>query len=303
MRRRSAQRSRGALIRHVRQSGGTRHGQRREEPWRGGASRCRTGCSTRRARSCSADPAEPGDDAGSRRGARRGAGRAGSTSHRSRSSSPRAREPGREARAALLDAERAARANDQPALAAARGRLRASILAGSYLMTLAAVAERDAESAREWLLIRDFRKATRFTRPGVDATLAVRQLARREIGPRRAALGVRKDLLDAYQARVVSELDEASQAAERGFDARARRDRGHRGRPLARSSHRSTSASAARRRGPPPPSTSRLSPPGRHAPRPRASLPRARCWTASWPLPSPPRSRRAARLSSCAFST
>jgi len=49
---------------------------------------------------------------------------------------------------------------------------------------------------------REFRKATRFTRPGVDATLAVRELARGRSGPRAAALGVKKDLLDAYQARI-----------------------------------------------------------------------------------------------------
>ena len=38
-----------------------------------------------------------------------------------------------------------------------------------------------------WLLLREFRKATRFTRPGVDGTLAVRELARGRSSPRRAA--------------------------------------------------------------------------------------------------------------------
>ena len=32
-------------------------------------------------------------------------------------------------------------------------------------------------------------------------------------------IGIRKDLLDAYQARLVTYLDEAEQAVERGFDA------------------------------------------------------------------------------------
>ncbi len=95
------------------------------------------------------------------------------------------------------------------------------MLRGSYLATLAAVRARDAAGAREWLLVREFRKATRFTRPGVDATLAVRELARGELGPRAAALAVKKDLLDAYQARLSSDLDESEEAAGRGFDARA----------------------------------------------------------------------------------
>ncbi len=123
-------------------------------------------------------------------------------------------------RRALAQARRAARASDQTALAAARGSLRAALLSGSYDVTLAAVRAGDAARARDWLLLREFREATRFTRPGVDATLAVRELARGAFGPRRALLGVKKDLLDAYQARLATELEEAGRAAERGFDAR-----------------------------------------------------------------------------------
>jgi high-affinity iron transporter len=126
----------------------------------------------------------------------------------------------RTVRAALKEAERALRAGDQSALAAARGRLRTALLRGSYAATLAAVRAGDASRARAWLLLREFREATRFTRPGVDATLAVRQLAAGESGPRKALLGVKKDLLDAYQASLSAELEQAGQAAERGFDAR-----------------------------------------------------------------------------------
>jgi high-affinity iron transporter len=123
-------------------------------------------------------------------------------------------------RAALRDAGRALRAGDQSALAAARGRLRTALLRGSYGATLAAVRAGDASRARDWLLLREFREATRFTRPGVDATLAVRELAAGKSGPRKALVGVKKDLLDAYQASLSAELEQAGQAAERGFDAR-----------------------------------------------------------------------------------
>ena len=106
------------------------------------------------------------------------------------------------------------------ALAAARGRLRAALLSGSYAVTVAAVRAGRRPSAPEpGCCIREFRKATRFTRPGVDATVALRRLERRRTGPRRALLSVRKDLLDAYQARLVDQLDLASDAAERGFRA------------------------------------------------------------------------------------
>ncbi len=129
-------------------------------------------------------------------------------------------EPRRAVRAALADSARAARARDETALAAARGRLRAALLRGSYAVTVAAVGAGDARSAASWLLLREFRKATRFTRPGVNATLAVRELRRGKTGPRRALLGVRKDLLDAYQARLADHLAEAEDAAERRFGAR-----------------------------------------------------------------------------------
>ena len=126
----------------------------------------------------------------------------------------------RATRAALAAATRAARARDETGLAAARGRLRAALFRGSYAVTLAALRANDASGAATWLLLREFRKATRFTRPGVDATLAVRDLARGRTGPRRALLGVKKDLLDAYQAGLTDQLADATDAAERGFRAR-----------------------------------------------------------------------------------
>jgi high-affinity iron transporter len=131
-----------------------------------------------------------------------------------------ARAADRDVRSALRDAGRALAREDQGALSAARGRLHTALMRGSYAVTLGAVRARDAERARDWLLLREFRQATRFTRPGVDATLAVRELAGGESGPRKALLGVKKDLLDAYQASLSAELEQALQAQERGFDAR-----------------------------------------------------------------------------------
>jgi high-affinity iron transporter len=128
--------------------------------------------------------------------------------------------PYREVRGALADAVGFARAREETGLAAARGRLRAALLRGSYAVTTRAVADGDARTAASWLLIREFRKATRFTRPGVDGTLAVRELARGRTGRGAALLGVKKDLLDAYQAGLADHLGEADDAAAHLFHAR-----------------------------------------------------------------------------------
>ncbi len=126
----------------------------------------------------------------------------------------------KEIEAALAAAKRATAQRDEVALAAARGRIVAALRRGAMAVTIAAADAHDAAKAREWLQIRDFRKTTRFTRPGVDGTTAIQELAAREIPPHEAALKIEKDLLDTFQARLLTNLDEAAQAAERDFDGR-----------------------------------------------------------------------------------
>jgi len=122
---------------------------------------------------------------------------------------------------ASLDAARGAAAGlDEAALAAARGRIVAALRRGAFAVTVAAAQRGDAAEAREWLQIREFRQATRFTRPAVDATAAVEALASGETKPGEAVVQIEKDLLDAFQARLDDNLDEASQAAQRGFAGR-----------------------------------------------------------------------------------
>ncbi len=79
----------------------------------------------------------------------------------------------RDLRAALTDAESAAAAGDQVGLAAARGRALAALRRGAFDVAVAATTAGEVQQARGWLLIRDFRQATRFTRPGVDGTIAL----------------------------------------------------------------------------------------------------------------------------------
>ena len=122
--------------------------------------------------------------------------------------------------AALRDAAAAAERGDAVRLAAARGAARAAVFRGSFAATLAAVERGDASAVRDWLLLREFRTATRFTRPGANATIAAAQLERGRLEPGRAYEAVEKDLLDAYQARLRELLDDAERGAERDLPER-----------------------------------------------------------------------------------
>ncbi len=124
-------------------------------------------------------------------------------------------------RSALTAATRAASTGDEASLAAARGRAYAAILQISATVTLRSVGRGDAVAAKRWLLLRDFRTATRFSRPGVDATAAVRRLGAGEIKPAEAALAVTKDLFDGYQSRMRELLTDTTASSRRKFDVAA----------------------------------------------------------------------------------
>lgn len=120
----------------------------------------------------------------------------------------------------LGDAAAAVKADDGAALAAARGSVRANLFRGAYAVTTEAAKRGDADTARRWLLLREYRTATRFTRPGATATLALDQLARRRTSPEAATQAVTKDLLDAYQARLRELLADVRRGVEQNLPAR-----------------------------------------------------------------------------------
>ena len=121
---------------------------------------------------------------------------------------------------ALAAAAAATRQSDEAVLGAATGRILAALQRGAMAAAIAALRDRDAAATRTWLQIRPFRKTTRFTRPGVTATAALEEVETGKIAPHEAVVQIRKDLLDAFQAQLKVQLDEASQAAERDFDGR-----------------------------------------------------------------------------------
>ena len=109
---------------------------------------------------------------------------------------------------------------DAPALARASARLWTTLLQAGLEGAVADAKAGDAAAARNWLLVREYRAPTRFTRAGTDATLAVTGLARGETTPKAAAREVRADLLDTYEARLRTTLQSAVAAARRGFEVR-----------------------------------------------------------------------------------
>ncbi len=106
---------------------------------------------------------------------------------------------------------------DEPAFATARARLWTDLLRAAYDKLIAAVARGDTRSAVQWLELREYRSATRFTTPETDATLAVQDLSAGKISVSDALIAVRADGLDAYQSRLNDALHELETALGQGF--------------------------------------------------------------------------------------
>ena len=123
------------------------------------------------------------------------------------------------AQGALDDATDAVSAEDQAEFATARAVVWTTILRAALLEATAAAASGDVASARSWLLVREFRPPTRFSRAAADATLALDELARGTVPPKRAAATVRRDLLDTYDSRLRTALAGLRSADEQGFAA------------------------------------------------------------------------------------
>jgi high-affinity iron transporter len=123
----------------------------------------------------------------------------------------------RRAQAAIGDARDAVVQGDEARLAAARAVVWTSILQTSFAEASGATARGQIALARSWLLVREFRPPTRFSRAAADATLALDGLAAGSLAPLKAAGTVRRDLLDTYDARLRTALASVRDAEEQGF--------------------------------------------------------------------------------------
>lgn len=109
---------------------------------------------------------------------------------------------------------------DATSFAAARAQVWTGILAGSYSIVEDAIQSGDGLTAQTWLPVREFRIATRFSRPNVGATLAVDGFMAGNISAEDALLSVRADVLDTYQARMTESLRDLTTADANGFSTR-----------------------------------------------------------------------------------
>ena len=123
------------------------------------------------------------------------------------------------ARTALGSADVAAARLDPVRLAAARATVWTTILHAGFAEAVAATTRGDLVEARAWLLVREFRPPTRFSRAAADATLALDRLAHGTITPAVAATAVRTDLLDTYDGRLRASLSSLGEAEQLGFAA------------------------------------------------------------------------------------
>lgn len=109
---------------------------------------------------------------------------------------------------------------DVVAFSSARAQVWTGILAGSYTITEASIQNGDGTSAQTWLSVREFRTATRFSRPNADATRAVNGFIKGEVTAEDTLLSIRADLLDTYQARLNESVRDLAAADANGFNSR-----------------------------------------------------------------------------------
>lgn len=132
-------------------------------------------------------------------------------------------EPAADARVrnALNRTAQAVSTGDEATFAASKAQVWTALLKAGFDQTTRAVRAGDAARADTWLVLREFRQATRFSRPDADATLALRRWQQGELSQTQALKAVRTDLLDTYGARLDETLADVAAARAQGFSARA----------------------------------------------------------------------------------
>ena len=121
--------------------------------------------------------------------------------------------------AALTHAAAAAQGNDLTAFAAASASARTALFQIGALETQATLRANNPAAARGWLLVREFRRVSRFQRLNTDATSAVLQAIAGKMPAANALAAVQTDLLDTYQARMTEALHDLSETDARSLSA------------------------------------------------------------------------------------
>lgn len=122
--------------------------------------------------------------------------------------------------AAFVALDQSVASGDAVLFATARAQAWTSILAGSYAIVETALQTNAGPTAQAWLPVREFRQATRFSRPNVGATLAVNGFVAGTVSTAEALQAVQADVLDTYQARLTEALRDLTTADAKGFALR-----------------------------------------------------------------------------------
>lgn len=122
---------------------------------------------------------------------------------------------------ALDAADAGIAAGDGRAVGAARATVWTTVLRAATEEAIRATRRGDMDTAHAWLLVREFRPPTRFSRAAADATLALDALAADRLKPGAAAAIVRADLFDTYDGRLRAALAGIREAKLADFDVRA----------------------------------------------------------------------------------
>jgi high-affinity iron transporter len=109
---------------------------------------------------------------------------------------------------------------DAAAFAAGRSQTWTAILAGSYRVVAQALQNGQLTTAQTWLLVREFRTASRFARPNANATKALQSLQAGEMDAATALQFLKADFYDTYQARLNEALRDLEQAHDYDFATR-----------------------------------------------------------------------------------
>jgi high-affinity iron transporter len=109
---------------------------------------------------------------------------------------------------------------DVPGFSEARADLWTTILKASLQIVDAAINTGDYQMAQNWLPVREYRTATRFSRPNADATMAVKELKEGSLSAQEAIQFVHADLYDTYQARLNESLRDLAEADQKAFGTR-----------------------------------------------------------------------------------
>lgn len=123
--------------------------------------------------------------------------------------------------AAFASARTSAADGDAPAFAYASGAVWTNLLRGSYESTLNALQTGDANAAFEWLRLREYRQATKFSLVDDPAAQAIARLQGGSGNLDEVLLTVGNDLRDSYTFRLRDALAKLEDAATQRFTVRS----------------------------------------------------------------------------------